>query len=369
MSNNYISLGLMSGTSGDGVDASIIQSDGQKNHKVISDEYFEYNINIFENFHKLREKINNPIDLKKLSEEIDTLEREITIFHAEAVNKILKKNDVDFVGFHGQTIYHNAGEKISKQLGNGKLLSQLVKKDVIFNFRTKDLANNGQGAPLTPIYHQLLAKKLNINPVKFINIGGIINETNISLDNNLNAKDIGPGMCLVDQWIRINSKGKYDNNGSIAKSGTINKIILDQALENFFEHPNFFKQNIKKITNSYDVKDFDLAFVRGLSFEDAAATLIEFTVQIMLPSLYIANKKKEKIILCGGGRKNQFLIERIKKNNIKLELIDNYQIDGDFIESQAFAFLAIRSFLQMPITFPKTTGCNKPSLGGEIVKF
>ena len=162
MSKFYCSLGLISGTSADGVDASIIQSDGDTQYEVILDEYFKYSQNIYENIHNLKKEINNSKDLKKLSKKIQLLEKEITIFHADAVNKIIKKikSNIDFVGFHGQTIFHNAEEKISKQLGNGKLLSKLIKKTVIGNFRQNDLKNGGHGAPLTPIFHKLLKKKI-----------------------------------------------------------------------------------------------------------------------------------------------------------------------------------------------------------------
>jgi len=173
MSKNYRSLGLMSGTSGDGVDASIIQSDGDTEYKVILDKYFKYSQDIYENIHSLKNKINTSIDLKNLSKEIDSLEKEITIFHVKAVNEIIKefKSNIDFIGFHGQTVYHNAKEKISKQLGDGKLLSQLTKKTVIYDFRQNDLKNGGEGAPLTAIFHKLLTYKYKIEtPLIFLNI-------------------------------------------------------------------------------------------------------------------------------------------------------------------------------------------------------
>jgi len=156
MSKSYRSLGLMSGTSADGVDASIIQSDGDTKYEVILDKYFKYSQNIYENIHNLKDEINDSKDLKNLSKKIQSLEKEITLFHANVVNEIIKesKSNIDFVGFHGQTIFHNAKEKISKQLGDGKLLSKLTKKTVIYDFRQNDLKNGGHGAPLTPIFHK-----------------------------------------------------------------------------------------------------------------------------------------------------------------------------------------------------------------------
>ena len=164
MGKIYTALGLMSGTSMDGVDASIIQTDGKHQYKAILDKYFQYPKNTFKNLTTLRDKIKSSKDLKKYQKQIKTLEKEITIFHSKVVNETLKKTrlNVDFIGFHGQTIFHNAKEKITKQLGDGKLLSKLTKKNVVYDFRQNDLKNDGQGAPLTPIFHKLLAEKFNL---------------------------------------------------------------------------------------------------------------------------------------------------------------------------------------------------------------
>ena len=365
MNKIYTALGTMSGTSMDGVDVSIIQSDGEDNYKVIKDKYFEYPQAIYKHLTKLRDKIKSSKDLKKFSKEIKTIEKEITLFHAKAVKQILKKTreNVDFIGFHGQTIYHNAKEKISKQLGDGKLLSKITKKTVVYDFRQNDLKNGGEGAPLTPIFHQMLAKKFNIKPVSFFNIGGILNKTTIWDDGQLTARDLGPGMCLIDKWIRTNSKKKYDNNGDIAKSGKMNEIVLEKYLNNFRE----FDPERK----SYDTNDFSISIVKDLSLKDGAATLTLYTANLF-NAHFEGNtnlKIKEKTILCGGGRKNKFLVNIIKSLNKDVKLIDDYGIDGDFIESQAFAYLAIRSFLGLPISFPETTGCKKPITGGKIIKF
>ena len=210
MSKSYYTLGLMSGTSADGVDASIIQSDGDTDYKVISDKYFEYNHDIYKNIHNLKEEINDSRDLKNLSKKIQPLERKITLFHAYAVEEIIKisKTNIDLIGFHGQTIFHNDKEKISKQIGDGNLLSSLTKKTVAYDFRQNDLKNGGNGAPLTPIFHKLLKKKFKINNVTFVNIGGISNITSLSNDNYMSGTDVGPGMCLIDRWLREKSKKK-----------------------------------------------------------------------------------------------------------------------------------------------------------------
>ena len=216
MAKIYTALGLMSGTSMDGVDASIIQTDGKSEYKAILDKYFVYPESIYNDLTTLRDKIKISNDLKKLQKEIKSIEKDITIFHAESVKKILKKTrlNVDFIGFHGQTIFHNAAAKITNQLGDGKLLSKLTEKKVVYDFRQSDLKNDGQGAPLVPIFHQILEKKFirkkeagkYIKPVHFVNIGGVANRTTISegllKDFTFSATDIGPGMCLIDKWIK-----------------------------------------------------------------------------------------------------------------------------------------------------------------------
>ena len=379
MEKIYTAMGLMSGTSLDGVDVSIIKSDGKREFSSMFDRYFEYDKELIEEILNIREKITDSEKLNDYLNEIRDLERKITLFHVKAVNETLRisKSTVDLIGFHGQTIFHNPQKKITKQLGDGKLLSQLTKKNVVFNFRQNDLENGGQGAPLTPIFHNVLANKINKKfnlgfPLSFLNIGGISNITstvnweNLEQIDQIYAFDIGPGNCLIDEWIRKNSKRKYDKDGLIASSGTTDKLVLNQALENFTENSNYKK--------SLDVKDFDVFFAKGLSLENGAATITNFTATLiangMNHSLQTNHSETNKWLVCGGGRKNKYLLESIKDNfeNISIELIDQYQINGDFVESQAFAYLAIRSYLELPISFPTTTGCKRPITGGDIIK-
>ena len=281
MNKSFYSLGLMSGTSGDGVDASLVISDGVDKFDVIYNEYIEYSKKDSKDFHELKEKIINFEDIKKYSKELKNLEKKLTICNSIAVEKIKDKllqqknhSKIDLVGFHGQTIHHNPEKKFSLQLGDGMLLSQLTNTKVVYKFRDNDLKNEGQGAPLTPIFHQLLAKKKDISlPIIILNLGGIANITKIDKKNNISSADIGPGNCLIDNWIRLNSNQYYDKEGKTARSGKVNKIILDQAIENF----NYSKIPEKK---SYDTNDFDLSFVKGLSLKDGASTLTEFTARI-----------------------------------------------------------------------------------------
>ena len=198
------------------------------------------------------------------------------------------------------------------------------------------------------------------------NITKIIDQDN-KIEESLEAFDSGPGNCLIDEWVRKNSNKKFDNNGLIAQSGKVNQLILNQAIENF---------KIDSYEKSLDVKDFDISFIRGLTFEDGCSTITSFTAYLIAKGIEYSNGSNDmpiKYLVCGGGRKNIFLIKCIKKylshkKNINLDLIDEYNLNGDYIESQAFGYLAIRSFLNLPISFPKTTGCIKPTVGGKLVK-
>ena len=379
MGKIYTSMGLMSGTSLDGIDVSVIRSDGNEEYSTEFDRFFEYDSDLFQKLLKIRDKISNSEDLARYFEEIKDLEREVTLFHFKAVSETIEKFNlnIDLIGFHGQTIFHDPEKKISKQLGDGKLLSQLTKKKVVYNFRQNDLKHGGQGAPLVPIFHNALAnkihKKFNLDfPIFILNIGGISNITSTVSWNNLwqsekiYAYDIGPGNCLIDDWIRKNSKSAYDNKGSIARSGKIDRLVLNQALENF--------NNDSLYEKSLDIKDFDIFFSKGLSLENGAATITDFTAKLISDGMsFILRKNKpleSKWLVCGGGRKNEYLLECIKNNfeKINIDLIDKYEINGDYIESQAFAFLAIRSVEGLPISFPSTTRCNEALTGGISVE-
>ena len=361
----------MSGTSGDGVDASIIRSNGINKYEVIKEAFFEYDLNIFEGIHSLKDKIIIKEHLKKFRKELIDLEKKITLFHAKVFKELCSEHKIDVIGFHGQTIYHNASEKISKQLGDGHLLSQLTKSNIVCNFRDNDIKNGGEGAPLAPIFHQLIVSQQKLKfPVGILNIGGISNITIINEPTGINdfmSRDIGPGNCLIDSWIRKNSVNKYDRDGLCASNGRINEIIIEQAQE-------LFSNKFQKNNHSFDVSDFDVSFARGLSLEDGAATITEFTANIIGSFLlsYIDRKKPFKVLICGGGRKNRFLIKKIRKivnEDLILEDIDKYGVNGDFVESQAFGFLAIRSILNLPYSFPGTTKCNNETTGGIIIKY
>ena len=361
MENSFFALGLMSGTSLDGIDASIIKSDGENNLEIIDNEYISYPKEFKNRLSLFIQNIDSKIYIEKNISTYKSLERDLTIHHSRIAQNIIKKKNskINLIGFHGQTIIHKPSDGYSIQMGDASLLSQLLKKKVIYNFRANDIKNSGEGAPLTPIYHKLLTKKLKINnPTLILNVGGISNYTYCFKDG-ITAKDIGPGNVLIDEYLKKTKGIDYDKNGDIALSGNINHDIINQ----FYEH-EFYNVEEK---HSYDRKEFDFGFVKGLEFEDAVATLTYFTALIISKNLKKNFENNIEIILCGGGRKNLTLVNHIKSLlNYEIKLIDEFNIDGDFIESQAFAYLSIRSYLKKPISFPSTTNVISPTTGGEI---
>tara|TARA_B100000963_G_scaffold319719_1_gene301792 strand:- start:305 stop:1405 length:1101 start_codon:yes stop_codon:yes gene_type:complete len=361
MDNSFIALGLMSGTSLDGIDASIIKSDGENNLEIIDNKYLIYPDEFKNRLSKFIQNIENKMDIEKNIGTYKSLERDLTLHHSKIAKNIIDENEskIHLVGFHGQTIIHKPFDGYSIQMGDASLLSQLLKEKVIYNFRANDIKNSGEGAPLTPIYHKLLIKKLEMNyPKLILNIGGISNYT-YCLKDEIKAKDIGPGNVLIDEYLKKTRGINYDKNGDIALSGNINQDIINQ----FYEHEFY---NVKE-KHSYDRKEFDFSFVKGLEFEDAVATLTYFTALIISNNIKRNFKNEIEIILCGGGRKNSTLVKHIKSLlNYKIKLIDEFNIDGDFIESQAFAYLSIRSYLKKPISYPTTTNVTSPITGGEI---
>ncbi len=361
MDNSFIALGLMSGTSLDGIDASIIKSDGQDNLEIIDNKYFRYPDEFKKKLSSCIQIINNKSDIEENISNYKSLERELTLYHSMISQKIINDNNckIQLIGFHGQTIIHKPKDGYSIQMGDANLLSQVLKKKVIYNFRNNDIHNNGEGAPLTPIYHKLLIKKFQIiNPTLILNIGGISNYTYCFKDI-MTAEDVGPGNVLIDEFLKKTKGINYDKNGDIASSGNINLDIINQ----FYEHEFY---NVKK-KHSYDRKEFDIGFVKGLEFQDAVATLTYFTALIISNNIKKKFENETEIILCGGGRKNFTLVNHLKDlMNNKINLIDDFKMDGDYIESQAFAYLSIRSYLKKPISFPGTTNVKNPVSGGEI---
>ena len=362
-------IGLMSGTSCDGIDASIIKSDGENELNLIGDYFLPYEEKTRSKIRTLKENVGKILELEIKKNEIASLEEEITFLHSKAISLTLEKfkiskSRINLVGLHGHTIFHSFREKKTKQIGDGKALSKLTGLNIIYNFRENDLKNGGQGAPLAPIFHKLLHKKLKSNfPVVFVNIGGISNLTYLDKNDEMVSFDSGPGNCLIDKLLQLkfNNKIQYDKNGEIAFKGRVDINILESYLNNSY-YDSFPPKSL-------DVNDFSLSSVRGITLENSVTTLSELTSRTIVDALNFFSNKPQEIILCGGGRKNKYIYERIKKiSGIKTLNIDEYKIDGDFVESQAFAYLAIRSLLKKPISFTNTTNVKKSCTGGDLVK-
>ena len=365
MSKYLYSLGLMSGTSMDGIDVSIIKSDGEQSIEIIDDMYLEYSNQLKSKLRKIIDKCNSKDEFTKLSKDINKLEKEITLCHVKACKLSIAKNKnvkIDLIGFHGQTVLHKPEEGYSIQIGDSQLLSKLTKTTVVSNFRENDILNGGQGAPLTPLYHRLILFKIKSNlPSAIINIGGISNITYVESKNKVISFDTGPGNYLIDKWVKANSKMKFDDGGILAKSGQLNENILEKFLSN-----SYYK---KKPPKSLDVKDFHINDLNNLSLEDGCATLSMLTVRSICMAIINFSRIPNTILFSGGGRKNEFIIDNVKKIIKKpIHLIDKFNFNGDFTESQAFAYLAIRSYLKKFISLPSTTGVRSPCLGGQIFR-
>ncbi len=359
MSNNKLhAIGIMSGTSLDGIDISYVSSDGKSRFTHNCSSLFKFRDstskslqNLVNNFTKNKNSISNISDCENLVSED----------YVNAIRKFKKSRNikkVDLIALHGQTIYHSSKNKSSIQLCNSSYIAEKTNSIIVTDFRQKDLLNGGEGAPLVPIFHKLLINKLKLKkPCSFINIGGI---SNISILNNrgkLTAHDIGPGMCLLDQFVYFKKKQMYDKNGKYSSRGKVNKNILRQ-----FQNDKFLKKNPPK---SLDRKYFSFNSVLKINFYDACATLSAFTAYAIINDL----KKIDSqiIILSGGGTKNKFILNLIKENfGNRVILIDEIYGDAKFIESQAFAYLGIRRVKNLPISFPGTTGAYSPITGGKI---
>ncbi len=382
MGKIYTALGLMSGTSLDGIDFSIIQTDGKEYLSLSDNNYLEFSNTLRQKIRGIKSKITSTNECKEIikSDEYKDLSNEITMFHQEGIRQIVGYGGgrpIDVIAFHGITLWHKPSDKYTHQIGDAQLLKKSIAKyknlkntKIIFNFRENDILNGGQGAPLTPIYHKALMKHLKIvDPRLIVNIGGITNVTYLNR-GNIFSTDIGPGNCLIDKWIKKNFDKNFDEYGKISLEGKINLNIADNFL-------NKLKKTQKNKNISYDTSDFDLSEFNKLKPKDGAATLSFITAKAILN--FAKDLDLKRIIVCGGGRHNKAILNNLKKDRFNISLIDDVRssqddtaiilhLNGDFIESQAFAYLGVRSHLKLPISFPETTGCNKPCTGGVTVK-
>ena len=367
----YTALGLMSGTSVDGIDIATLITDGKTKIKLGPSEYYPFSKSFSTKIKSVfKTKLN--VEKSRKQKRIVEIENEFTHLNLIAINKFLKKNKInkkkiDVIGFHGQTISHNPSNGYSWQIGNSQKLANLLNIKVVSNFRENDIKNGGQGAPLTPIFHYYLTKKIK-KKICFINLGGISNVTYFNHRiktglNNMVAFDAGPCCSLIDDWISKNSNKKFDNFGSLARKGSIKKKIIHDFLRKSY----FSKLPPKSLDRSF----FSLSLLRKLNIEDGAATLNYLVAESLLKAFYYFPNNPELCILSGGGRLNKFLVELIsnKLKKPRVLLAEKYNWNGDSIEAHAFAYLSVRKLLNLPITFPKTTGVKKPLTAGQIFNF
>lgn len=331
-------IGLMSGTSLDGIDAAIIETDGEE---ITS--FGEFITLPYED--GLRERLRKAINDKEVEDE--KLEYDMTIAHAEAIKKLSDYQSADIIGFHGQTIIHRPDLGWSNQIGDGALLAAETGIEVVNDFRNEDMRHGGQGAPLVPVFHRALTKNLE-HPVAIVNIGGVANITWIRANGEMLAFDTGPGNAMINDIVKQCFNMDYDEGGKIAANGTVDEEVLAEYTSNAF-----FNQKPPK---SLDRNNFSLDPVRHLSPEDAVATLTAFTaLSIMMSNTYFENPV-EKFYITGGGRLNARIMETLGSKAEPIEAIGH---NGDAFEAQAFAYLAVRAKYGLPITFPSTTGCKQ----------
>ena len=357
-------IGLMSGTSADGIDTSIVNTDGVSLSSKNQNYIFPYSKNTKE---KLRIIMNNIDYIWKNKGFIKDLELSITYDHINAVNFIKEKYKItpSLIGFHGQTILHEIKNKVSVQLGNGHLLSKKTNCNVVFDFRSKDINNGGQGAPLAPIYHKFILNRLfGKTSSCLINIGGVSNLSYFNKDIIL-GYDTGPGCGLMDEYMKKNLNKEFDDDGKIASLGKPNNKIINKFLQN----PYFFRNPPKSIDKFQFGEILNCKDFLKLNIFDGMSTLCNFTAETIIMALQTLDTFPKTILFSGGGRNNSFLLNLIKKKtSLNIHKVDDYNINGDFVESELMAYLAARFMNQLPSTYPSTTGTQSPTICGRVAK-
>ena len=355
-----VAVGLMSGTSMDGIDAALIQTDGGKSFTAIAAIFIPYQPDFQAS---LRAVLGDTRPFPELSGKLTNL-------HADAVWALLdgagvSVADVDVVGFHGHTIFHDPRNRRTMQIGDGDRLAHDLGVDVVYDFRSADVAAGGQGAPLVPLFHALLAP--NDRPSCFLNIGGVANLTWVGLDadparddifDHLLAFDVGPGNALIDDWVQHHTSQLFDDDGVLAATGTVDGAVLEELLA----HPYFEAPPPK----SLDRTDFSTGPASRLSAADGAATLSMFTVEAIRLSAGLLPVPPKQWLVAGGGRKNSFLLGQLESSlSVPVRPTEAVGIDGDALEAQAFGYLAVRHLAGLPLSGPTTTGVPSPQTGGR----
>ncbi|MEN0654156.1 MULTISPECIES: anhydro-N-acetylmuramic acid kinase [Hyphobacterium] len=366
----YRVIGLMSGTSLDGVDAALIETDGES--------VIDFGPGLEQPYSpKERALLQAAVDAALLwkfdgddPEEFEAADHVLIDAHAHAVLRLIRENglhsdDIDLIGFHGQTVLHRGptgdAPGATRQLGDGEALARRLGIDVVYDFRTMDVEAGGHGAPLAPLYHAALAERDGLDlPLAVLNLGGVANVTWLMADAPPVAFDTGPASGLLDAWCARHSGENFDRDGLLARSGTVNA----RALAALLEHPFFAKAPPK----SLDRWDFSLNPVEGLSPADGAATLTAFTAKTVGDAIRSMGSP-QRVLATGGGRKNPAMMDAIAEAaGCAVEPVEAAGWNGDLMEAQAFAWLAVRSVRGVPLSIPTTTGVPEPMTGGEIAR-
>jgi anhydro-N-acetylmuramic acid kinase len=359
-------IGLMSGTSMDGIDAALIETDGEDevargpSYTIAYDSAFRARLALaIGDAQALPDRSARPPLLADV-------ERELTERHAAAVEQLLRAQgllaaDVAVIGFHGHTVLHAPERRLTVQLGDGALLARRTGIDVVFDLRAADCAAGGQGAPLAPVYHRALAAPLPERPLALVNIGGVANVTWIGRDEALLAFDTGPGNALIDDWMARHAGRALDEDGRAAAAGSVDQDALTALLTH-----SYFGALPPK---SLDRNAFSPDPVGNLSLEDGAATLTAFTAAAIARAREHFPEEPELWVVSGGGRRNRTLMSMIAERvGGAVAPAEAAGFDGDAVEAEAWAYLAVRSLAGLPITYPGTTGAPAPLTGGVLAR-
>ncbi len=360
---NYNVIGVMTGTSMDGIDISYCVTNGLKKIKIINEKSYNYSTKLQKFIKNI--KINNPNDRNIIkNNDIKVTKIIISYLRKFLVEFDISKKNIDFISLSGQTILHIPRKKFTLQLGNASIISEYFRLNVVSDFRIKDILNGGQGAPIGSYYHKLLINKINPHSV-IINLGGVANFSLIN-KNKLISSDIGPANAIIDDLMIYFYNKKFDTNGILASKGKVNLKIIELYKKNIF-----FKKNFPK---SLDRNHFFYLFnkLTKLKPNDALNTSSNFTIYSIIN--LISNKickDINEVIFTGGGRKNKFILNSLRnlKKDIKFSIIDDYKLNGDLIEAQMFAYIGVRSLKKLILSSPKTTGVKISLSGGKLYKF
>lgn len=363
----YTAIGLMSGTSLDGVDAALLETDGRGYVKPLGFVAMPY-------APRVRDEIRAVFGVKNRRDpKLLDAEKLVTFKHIEAVEELLRETgrgakDIDVIGFHGQTVYHAPAERVTIQIGDGDFMARECRIDVVDDFRIDDVKAFGEGAPLAPVYHAARMADAKVElPVAVLNIGGVANVTWIGEgEGNMIAFDTGPGNALMDDWIKSRTGKAYDEDGKYAAHGTPIGALLRQ----WEAHPYF----TRKPPKSLDRDQWDIAALgqasqnmQSISTEDGAATLLRFTGDMIVRSVEHMPAKPRAWYACGGGRHNKALMQYLNERlDGAVRCVDDLGWNGDATEAECFGYLAVRRLLDLPISFPGTTAVPQPMTGGKI---